>query len=73
MKPIHLRARREQLHLTQEELEDLSGVAQSVISRLENESDIDPAFSTVSKLAAALKVKPETLRFGRASDEAAAS
>ena len=71
MKVIHLRAAREQKRLTQEQLEALSGVSQGVISRLEREA-IDPAFSTVMKLAGALGVDPRGLRFGPESDVAVA-
>lgn len=63
MKAIYLRAARERKCLTQEQLEAASGVSQGVISRLEREN-VDPAFSTVTKLAAALDVDPRQLRFG---------
>lgn len=64
MEPIYLRAERERQNLTQEQLEQSSGVSQGVISRLEREADVDPASSTVLKLAEALDVDPRQLRFG---------
>ena len=63
-KPIYLRTRREQLRLTQEDLEARSGVAQNTISKLESRPRASPAFATVVKLAGALGVNPERLRFG---------
>jgi transcriptional regulator with XRE-family HTH domain len=64
MKSVYLRSRREQLGLTQEALEQSSGIAQNTISKLESQPHARPAFSTVMALAAALGVDPTQLRFG---------
>ena len=64
MKPVYLRTIREQRGLTQEQLEDLTEVAQNTISRLESSAKARPAFATVVALANALHVDPSQLRFG---------
>lgn len=64
MRAIHLRELRERRGLTQEQLEACSGVAQPIISRLENDPEANPAWTTVAKLAAALAIDPRELRFG---------
>jgi transcriptional regulator with XRE-family HTH domain len=64
MKPVYLRTKREQLGLTQEDLEAASGVAQNTISKLESRGQTRPAFETVTALATALGVEPTHLRFG---------
>lgn len=64
MKPIYLRTARERKHWTQEQLEEESGVAQAIISKLENTADAKAMFSTVVDLADALDVDPRQLRFG---------
>ena len=61
---IYLRTARQRRAWTQEQLEAISGVPQNVISRLENDSHADPAWSTVKKLAKALRLDPRRLRFG---------
>lgn len=67
---IYLRAERERQKLTQELLEDASGVPQNTISRLERDPNANPSFGTVTKLATALKVDPAALRFGPVPGEA---
>ena len=65
MKSIYLKTAREKAGLTQEELEAKSRVPQGVISKLERNADVRPAFDTVVKLADALKVDPRALKFGQ--------
>lgn len=64
MKAIYLRPARERKKLTQEQLEDRSGVPQAVISRLETDPKTQAMFDTVVKLADALEIDPRALRFG---------
>lgn len=64
MKQLTLREARDRRELTQEELESLSGVSQAVISKIERGEAIDPASSTLLKLAAALRIDPRALKFG---------
>jgi len=64
MKGFYLRTLREQRHLTQEQLEKLSGVAQNTISKLERRPMARPVFDTVVALAHALGIDPVDLRFG---------
>jgi transcriptional regulator with XRE-family HTH domain len=56
--------------LTQEQLEQLSGVSQAVISKIERGEVLDPASSTVLKLAEALSIDPRILRFGQSESMA---
>lgn len=72
MKAIYLKAEREKKGLTQEQLEDASGVSQGTISRLERDADADASFSTVVRLAETLGVDPRALKFGPTPDGAAA-
>lgn len=65
MKPITLREARTRRGLTQEQLETESGVSQAVISKIERGNVVDPASSTVLKLAATLQIDPRALVFGR--------
>lgn len=51
---------------TQEQLEERSGVAQSVISTLENSLGANPTVDTDRRLSKALGVKPGTLEYGPA-------
>ena len=53
-----LRQAREKRKLTQEQLESISGVAQSVISKIETGDMQSPAWDTVARLCAALNVGP---------------
>lgn len=62
---MNLREARERAGYTQDELSDVSGVPQAVISRLETGVTADPNFSTVLRLAKPLGVKPEQLTFGQ--------
>ena len=55
-----LRQWREQRLLTQAELAQRSGVAETTINRIENGRH-EPRFSTIRKLAAALDVAPAAL------------
>jgi transcriptional regulator with XRE-family HTH domain len=64
MKPLYLRTLRERRGWTQEQLEQISHVAQNSISKLERNPNARPAFPTVAKLARALDVGPLDLRFG---------
>jgi len=64
MKGFYLKTLRERRHLTQEQLERLSGVAQNTISKLERRPMARPVFDTVAALARALDVDPLELRFG---------
>lgn len=73
MKQRTLKQARTSAGLTQEQLEELSGVSQAVISRLERNAAARPAFETVKRLAAALDIEPTRLRFGAARPEAIAS
>ncbi|MEC8242482.1 MAG: CBS domain-containing protein [Candidatus Thermoplasmatota archaeon] len=49
----HIRRWRKSLEITQTKLSDMSGVAQSVIAKIENES-VDPRASTLRKIVEAL-------------------
>ena len=64
MRPIYLRTRREELRLTQEQLEARSGIAQNTISKLESNPEARPEFLTVMALATTLGIDPLRLRFG---------
>ena len=55
-----LRTIRESQFLTQEELAELAGVTRVTVSRIEQQS-LEPRFSTIKKLARALKVQPAEL------------
>lgn len=65
VKQLTLRQARTRRRLTQQQLERKSGVAQGIISRIENGYVSDPASSTLMKLAAALDMDPRVLRFGQ--------
>lgn len=64
MKQLTLREARVRRGLTQEQLEEASGVQQANISAIERGAVRDPNWSTVAKLAAALDMDPRALRFG---------
>lgn len=66
MPPITLRQARKARGLTQQELEALSGVPQSVISALERGAVTDPQLATARKLAAALRINLSRLQFATA-------
>ena len=66
MKVMHLRPLREHRGLTQQQLAQLSGVAQNTISKLEGNPNARPVFATVVAIAAALHVDPQRIRFGPA-------
>lgn len=68
-----LRQARDLRGWTQEQLEELSGVEQTVISRLERRVTQNPSNDTVAKLEAALKVRRGTLVFGAAAEAIDAS
>lgn len=55
---------------TQERLEELSGVDQTTISRLEREAAPNPTSDTVERLAKALGIAPSELRFSEPQPEA---
>lgn len=64
MKPIYLKTARVRAGLTQEELSEQTGIAQAAISKLETGAAMGPMADTLLKLAAALSVAPQALRFG---------
>ena len=72
MRKQTLRAARHRAKLTQEQLGAKSGVAQEVISKLENGVIRRPSFDTVDNLARALDVDPRSLKFGATQPEAVA-
>lgn len=73
VKHMTLKAAREHAGLTQQELEDKSGVDRTRISRIEADPlHANPTIDTVTKLEAALRLKRGTLVFG-AHSEALAS
>jgi transcriptional regulator with XRE-family HTH domain len=51
-----VKERREELDLSQEALEELSGVSQSTISRIENDPDYNPSVKSKNELLKALKL-----------------
>lgn len=55
MSDTALKIARKRAGLTQVELAAISGVSQAQISRIESGEAIDPAFSTLQRLAAALR------------------
>jgi transcriptional regulator with XRE-family HTH domain len=57
---INLRAARERLGLTQEQVSERSGVQAGEVSRIERGMR-DPKVSTLEKLAAAVEVEPADL------------
>lgn len=59
-----LKEARAKKNLTQEALEDLSGVNQATISAIESGKVTQPAFQTVCALAEALDIDPRALNFG---------
>lgn len=65
VKHLTLQQARKDRGLTQEQLEAESGVSQAAISSIERGLVTNPAFSTVLKLAKALGVRPEQLRFAQ--------
>lgn len=65
MKQLTLREARLRRGLTQEQLEEASGVDQAVISKIERGVVADPASSTVLKLASGLRMDPRALKFGQ--------
>jgi transcriptional regulator with XRE-family HTH domain len=58
-----LKAARQRRKLTQLQLARLSGIAQGMISKLENGQIAEPRFSTVMSLARALNLEPSALQF----------
>ena len=56
-----LRELRKARNLTQEQLEDLSGIDQGTISRLENHDLDNPGFFTVQRIAVILGVSTDVL------------
>jgi transcriptional regulator with XRE-family HTH domain len=65
MKRMTLREAREQKGWTQEQLEDVSGVSQSTIVRLETSPDANPTVSVLQRLEKALGLKRGALMVGR--------
>ena len=66
VKRIMITDARRRLGLTQDELAARSGIDQTTISSLETGRKRQPRFDTVLRLAKALNVAPEQLRFGSA-------
>lgn len=64
MKRIYLRDARRRAGLTQKQLEAKAHVDQANISKLERNAHARPEFETVRRLARALGVPAESLRFG---------
>ena len=60
-----LRAARDWRGWSQERLEELSGVAQATISKIERGDVSNPSNDTVAKLELALRLKRGTLVFGQ--------
>jgi len=71
MQPITLKEARTRRGWTQEELEAVSGVSQPVISKIERGDVADPAFSTIVRLAKALRMDPRDLKVGAHSESVA--
>jgi len=67
-----LREARREKHLTQVQLADLVGTDQTTISDLETGRNRNPSWSMVSRIAAALDVRPEEI-FPVAADRGAES
>jgi transcriptional regulator with XRE-family HTH domain len=63
----NLKRLREDQLLTQAELADAAGIALSSLVRIENDQ-VEPRFSTIRKLAAALNVDHRELTKGGSSD-----
>lgn len=63
MKQLTLREMRKRRGLTQVQLAAASGVTQTCISGIERGDVHDPNFSTVVKLATALRIDPLALKF----------
>lgn len=57
MKLTRLKARRERLLLTQQELADLAGISRASVSAIEG-LRAEPQFATIKKIAAALDCDP---------------
>lgn len=62
---------RKEKGITQQELEELSGVDRTRISKLESDPNANPTVETVSKLEVAMRLKPGTLVFGSKAQELA--
>lgn len=58
-----IRERREELHMTQEELVERSGVSRGTISALENNSEKTTTTKTLLKIAIALETTIDSLLF----------
>lgn len=54
--------------LTQVQLADAADLDQAYISKLELGKVIDPSFTTVLRIAKALGIDPQVLKFGRPSE-----
>ncbi len=58
---LNLKEIRTKKNMTQVELSEASGVAQTTISEIERGAIVDPGIETVKKLAKALNIKIEKL------------
>jgi transcriptional regulator with XRE-family HTH domain len=72
MKRMTLRQARKRAKLTQEELEQRSGVSQTAISKIETGQVANPGWSAVVDLAKALNIDPSQLKFNAQSDAVSA-
>lgn len=70
VKQMTLREARRLRGMTQEQLEDATGVQQAAISKLERGINANPGYETIRKLEAALKLKPGVLVFGDTPSQA---
>lgn len=66
-----LREAREWRGWTQEQLEKLSEVAQTTISKIERGEVLNPSNGTVAKLEVALRLRRGTLVFGQVMEKSA--
>ena len=73
MEPISLAEARRRAGLTQDALAARSGIDQTTISSLEVGRKRSPRFDTVLRLARALNLRADELRFGPATEERIAS
>ena len=62
MDPAALKARREHLGLTQQQVADLAGMSQQAYARVETGDRCDPRLSTAERIADALKTSLDKLR-----------
>jgi transcriptional regulator with XRE-family HTH domain len=71
MKRFTVREARKRAGLTQEQLAAAAGMRQGVVSSIETGKVANPGIALALRLAKALKVRPEQLRFGPVDVETA--